>query len=112
MLTTSLCLIQGVLYELLIGFMFEYRKLQSLEPCPFIGYVQYGVDSACETGLVSLYCGDTESTFHSRREGWLERTRRFWYLIGCHGLPKAELALAIRELMSSALPSDLRMLPR
>ena len=47
--------------------------LQYLEPCPSIGYVQYGVDSACETGLVSLYCGDTESTFHSRREGWLER---------------------------------------
>ena len=50
--------------------------------------MQYGIDSACKTGLVSLYCGDTESTFHSRREGWLERqqrTRRFWYLIRCYG---------------------------
>jgi len=45
-----------------------------LELCPSIGYVQYGVDSACETALVSLYCGDTLQSPRFTavdREGWL-----------------------------------------
>jgi len=53
-----------------------------------------------DTGLVSLYCGDTDSTFHSRREGWLERqhgTRRFWYLLGCHERPRSDAYVCRRQ---------------